>query len=1153
MESEAKPVIILKTQGQLKQQTNQVNLQQSFSSRIRSGLPKEFLENPAEFKKGLWYYRASDWDKRPPPLIPQHEPYRQYEEYLKVLREIRKSQAGYLDKQVQTRQAGVSPKEAYLDAAQYSPDLGRQVLTKINDTVKYGDPYIITPNEIKTAFSTENGFFAAVDKALNQKPGIFYNVFNRLKYALPEDKIREAVIKVGTHYGFIDHFKDLKALFSPEEQKALISPIMYEGRYGHGVVEMFKDPDAVKLFSPDEIKKAVMTGLENNVLPFLMNDQITFYIKKGILVPQDVETIILERIRGFEGLENLKNITPLLPEPQTLERIKAEIVDTYTNRATVRQLINLPDVDELLTPEQKLQIVKETVFRDKFRSGFQIPTCEGLVTPELFAPILREVIYSPDMPLTKLGVEEILRSKSLTLEEKETYIDHIISIGEGQLLLDKIGMNLFQFKNQQKRDEIARKIFSSCEPKEIASKYAGNDGTGNDGWDFSVSTELVQEFIAGASFKVVDSWLYQLDKWCPRLEKHNPGFVAKYLEQHRNTHVISMLYQLDKVVSYLPEDRKKAFVLDLIHSDPVATLATLQEQPDTFTKVGIDLSPTEIIAMATSDTGRLSFAPKILREFYKQYSPSAPVEEQKALLMEAYNIYRAIAFVKDYGLETDFRRVQTSRDTPLSAEKELISTFYCFTLLKGSNPEQFAKIGSLGNTLEESKQILFNQFSQLLGLNKQFSQEEVSRFFGTMETPIPFMIYLLQYKDNPKHRKLLTEIFNSITAGKFNEWKFGQITPEAFEALKQSKLIPEKLTFEQYTIWRTDGQITLFESLATDTETTANAIRDYLESNLNHLEIQHILDHLIKTYPNQDLMVGLQQELASLGQQLATTNKDLTVLRKQNLPENVQMISQLEQTKAAAEDRRKALLRARKIFRLINLKSDEVAAGYFLEGKESKQRGDSIAKVLNELKGSSAEENGFVYNELNNMLVSLKTSSDEKQDLVSTDSSNPKVWIEIGEKPIASCQSYDYGSHNECLIGYTDPNTKIIVLRNQKGKIIARSIFRLLETSNGNPALHIERVYSSSTSKGVLRSIFARAYQKADEMGLPLLTSEQSQDEGEVEKETKLAEGFELKTVDYSLYSKASRAPKVYVDSAGGVWSDGEFEMKKLAEIHRQG
>jgi len=69
-------------------------------------------------------------------------------------------------------------------------------------------------------------------------------------------------------------------------------------------------------------------------------------------------------------------------------------------------------------------------------------------------------------------------------------------------------------------------------------------------------------------------------------------------------------------------------------------------------------------------------------------------------------------------------------------------------------------------------------------------------------------------------------------------------------------------------------------------------------------------------------------------------------------------------------------------------------------------------------------------------------------------------------------------------------------------------------------------------------------------MGVPLLISKQSQGEEGIELDVQIAEGFSLTDVDYSLYSFASRAPYVYVDSAGGESQNGVYTMNNLAEIH---
>lgn len=1153
MESESRPQIIVpKTPDQIRQQTRLLRLQ-PYVQLYKPGPPQEFLDDPATFRLGLADYRTSvkSWEGKhgksiPPPPDSMDEKYRSYEKYLKAFRRIRKEQSGHIHKAVRGRPEGASVGEAYFEAARYSPDIGKNVLQRISKSTGGGNAELFTEEEIAAASATESGFYALVDKGLNQVPNSVYTAFDQLRYVLPKEKLKEAILKARGHSGFLDRYRVLKPLLSPEEQKALLVPLVQEGRNGYLVVKLLEDPDAAALFSPAEIKSVLITAFSANADLLRMPQQIRGCLDKGMLTPDDVQTIVIGRVTGFQMLTEIDKILPMLPNPQSLEAVKRAIVDTYTNKAVLANLGNLHSVSSLLTPEQKYQIVKQTLARDKFQSGYYISSYEGLIAPGMFVPLLKEAIYDPETQLTGYGVGEILHAQSLSVDDKSAYIDHLISTGRGPLLLTKIRENLFSFSDPQKRDEIARKILTQIDTVEIAQKY-----TGFEGWDVAVSEGVLADVLEAAGSRSIVQWLYYLDIWAPKAEALKPGLVLSIVEKFKETKAPDLLFFMDKLAPFIPSDKIQGLVHRIVSANPPIALVALQENPATLQGLGTEVSGGSIVALGSSDQERMSFAPKTLRDFYKQISTAVPMEEQKSLLIETHNIYRAIALIKSGGLEAAFRKIQEGKDLSPTAEKELVAIFYCFALLKEASPGQFAGLETLGATPEESKQILFSQFAGLLGLERQFTPQEVSQFFGTMETPVPFMIYLLQHRNSEPHKKLLTEIFESITSGKFSEWKFGPLTPEAFDMLKEAKLLPEKLTIEQYALWRADGQTTLFESLATDTETTANAVKKFLEGNLNHLEIEEVMDRLTQAYPDQDPESALQQDLGSLGQRLAVTNRELSGLRKQADSANEGRIAELEQEKVRLEDGRRILIRARKIFRLAGLQPDEVASGYFLEGKDRKQRGDSIAKVLGELKESSAQENGFIYDGIKDMLDSLRTASDEKQNLVATDSSDPKVWIEIGEKPVTSCQSYDGGGFNECLLAYTDPDTKFLILRNQRGKIIARSVFRLLETGDGDPALHIERIYSSTTSKGVIRSMFARAYQKAEELGVPLYMSGESQDEGGVEKPAPVAEGYRATAVQESLFSRASRAPKAYVDSAGGVQTDGKFELKNLMEIRK--
>jgi len=235
---------------------------------------------------------------------------------------------------------------------------------------------------------------------------------------------------------------------------------------------------------------------------------------------------------------------------------------------------------------------------------------------------------------------------------------------------------------------------------------------------------------------------------------------------------------------------------------------------------------------------------------------------------------------------------------------------------------------------------------------------------------------------------------------------------------------------------------------------------------------------------------------------------------------------------------------------LISLRPQEVASGRLLEGEDLKKQGERLEQVILKLQQVIPEEGQFVLSRIRGVLEDYHNQTDEKQNLLCTDSSDPKVTLEVGENPVGSCQSYATGSENKCLLGYTDPNSKVLVLRNERGKIVARSIFRLLSTPQGDPSLHVERIYSSIASSGVDRALYTHAMKKAKQMNVPLYISSQAQDENGISSEVLLPDGMQTEPVDYSLLSHTSRAPFVYVDSAGGRRSWGKYEVKNIVKVN---
>ena len=123
---------------------------------------------------------------------------------------------------------------------------------------------------------------------------------------------------------------------------------------------------------------------------------------------------------------------------------------------------------------------------------------------------------------------------------------------------------------------------------------------------------------------------------------------------------------------------------------------------------------------------------------------------------------------------------------------------------------------------------------------------------------------------------------------------------------------------------------------------------------------------------------------------------------------------------------------------------------------------------------------------------------------------------------------------NEALTGYTDPNTKILLMTNERGNPIARSIFRILTDEQGNPVLHAETIYTSDASDGVARAIYRHAVEKGKAMGMPVYISTVSQNADGHVAGIREVEGVTFSPTQATLASHGSRAPVVYVDSSSG-------------------
>ncbi|OGE32120.1 hypothetical protein A2631_03310 [Candidatus Daviesbacteria bacterium RIFCSPHIGHO2_01_FULL_44_29] len=627
--------------------------------------------------------------------------------------------------------------------------------------------------------------------------------------------------------------------------------------------------------------------------------------------------------------------------------------------------------------------------------------------------------------------------------------------------------------------------------------------------------------------------------------------VFQFLDQYKARYTERLLSNLHWW-EHVPPGKRRALLGDCIAINPPAALEHFNE----VSRFDVIQSQEEIVSMGSANDVLVAYAPITLREFYNDILRTTDRASRRSMIIDAKEVYTSINAIRLANLSADFNTIRPKDGFIKAKEEEALAIFYCFALFKQSDPERFAQISTLGESLEESRVILLQEITKRMGLSREITATQAQRFFSTMGTPGPFTLYYLQYEKSDRHVGVLKGLFEALLDGRFNEWKFGQRNDEALEELKEAQLLPKLLSNKQYDTWRTDDETPLSEVLDSDASAVSHAIRQVIIDNQDHLDLE--LFDLPET-PFSQLLNQAREELTKVGVQLGaigTRQGELGRLAraKHDDPSDREAIDReladLRVQRTALQALRDKLALSRDILRLLTLKPQEVVEGYLLEGDELAKRSEPLGALSDRLSSQLPRAN-FVFERINQYLLGFQSQTGTRQRLVCTDSSDPQVTLEIGDKPVASCQHYSHGSHNDCLLGYFDANSKMIILRNANGNLISRAVFRILADPDGNPSLHIERNYSAVAAEGVLKSVFTHAHKKATAMGMRLFISQQAQNEQGQKVTADIPSGFEAREVPegFQLTSFASKAPKIYVDSAGGVRSQGKYNIDNLLEL----
>ncbi|MCK5288613.1 MAG: hypothetical protein KAJ79_06070, partial [Candidatus Omnitrophica bacterium] len=176
------------------------------------------------------------------------------------------------------------------------------------------------------------------------------------------------------------------------------------------------------------------------------------------------------------------------------------------------------------------------------------------------------------------------------------------------------------------------------------------------------------------------------------------------------------------------------------------------------------------------------------------------------------------------------------------------------------------------------------------------------------------------------------------------------------------------------------------------------------------------------------------------------------------------------------------------ILALYNLSVEEIDLGQ-IEVKVGKK---SIVKITNgAIKSLEGIEEDAAAADMRDMLDNIiqPTKLMAKGKITVEDTDDPFILASIGEKPVVTCQGYNYPRIDffRCLPAYlSDSNKKVMIVR-RNGVPIARAIIRIMKGKEGKPVIFLEKIYTSTGEK-FKKNILEHILEKAEKMGIRVAT-----------------------------------------------------------------
>lgn len=566
----------------------------------------------------------------------------------------------------------------------------------------------------------------------------------------------------------------------------------------------------------------------------------------------------------------------------------------------------------------------------------------------------------------------------------------------------------------------------------------------------------------------------------------------------------SLLEQLQTLLPLIGEESARRLANAVMRQNPALVLSSLKLLPH-----GTIKDANEVISFMKQDE-RTKLAPKYFQRIMKRLPRADDTTAFFILSQESAHVYvklnAVIAMAEDKGTAM-LKRIQGSMVTTNERMEPDSISLACLMAAETVEPETV-------QTADDAKKYA------VIAINRRLGSTLEPAEFAALETKlgdlIPLSMYALfingQNRSFQENGAYLREIVTQLDAGTYQAWRYGDR-----EEYINEQIIPG-INEEQYAVWQRSISTESRDVVADDAVSVARKIQEAISRGLLD---NGAIENLSRFDDPIRALDEINTSLRGVGQRIS----EVYIMKKTGALTEEQANAEV----AKLQEELQELELATSIIRLSGITADEVAAGVLFneKGRPTKV---TIQGALHAVIARFGAEALGAFGQLETMLENYrKAATTDMGNIMVCDVDDFQTTFEIGARPGGSCQHYELGQFNVGLPGYFEPGVKIIGVKNENNKLVARAVVRLAFGQNEQAVMVLEPVYMSQASNDIEAAVMAHAKKKADMMGIQLLHTEKGG-----------RQHAELRN---------QRAPSLYSDVFGGIIQKGNGTIVSKQEL----